>query len=984
MKKQPLSRKDEPSAVTPPKARHVLEDDASGNCVEVANFPVVGIGASAGGLEALESFFKNVPQDSGMAFIVVQHLDPTQKGILVELLQRSTRMPVVQAKDDLKVLPDHVYVIPPNKDLSLLHGSLFLFPPTAPRGLRLPIDFLFRSLADDLQERSVGVILSGMGSDGMLGLRAIKGKAGGCFVQDPATAKFNGMPRSSIDSGLADVIASADELPGRIIAYLRYTPAIVKPELFLETKAKSALEKVVILLRAKTQHDFSHYKNNTVYRRIERRMGLHKIDKISTYVRFLQENPKEIDLLFKELLIGVTSFFRDPAAWEQLRETFIPTLLAERPEGGDLRVWTTGCSTGEEAYSLAIVVKEALETLKPSAHYSLQIFATDLDADAIAKARVGLYPANIVADVSSQRLSRFFVQEEQGYRVGKEIRDTVVFALHNVIKDPPFTKLDILLCRNLLIYFDQDLQKKLLPVFHYSLNPGGLLFLGSSETIGGYSDLFTQLDGKTRFYRSRPSFQRVERLDFSSSVLPRPVGGGVVPAQHVTPNIQTQMEQFLLQHYAPAAVLANAEGDILYISGRTGKYLEPAAGKANLNIFAMARDGLRYELSNAFQKVVQQKKAVTLKSLAIERDNGSQLVDVIVQQFEFSGDTQGMIITVFVDIYNVDKGPRCEASGEEADVCDDVAVLKRKVRDSVEELLKNRQEMQAAQEELRSANEELQSSNEELTTSKEEMQSMNEELETVNNELQARNDELSRANNDMKNLLNSTDIATLFLDDDLNVRRFTNQIVSVINLIPTDVGRPITNITTSLNYAEMVADAREVLRTLAFCEKPISTSDGRWFLVRIMPYRTLDNRIDGVVITFTDISRARNLEETLRGREQEMKMLFAKMPNAFVLFQSMFDNNGALVNCRFAFVNEAFERIAGASNAALVGKTIQEGWPNFDSGWIKLFGQVVATGVQDGFEMLHETTGARYRCTVYRPGIGNDIFCVVFQIYDDV
>ena len=441
-------------------------------------FPIVGIGASAGGLEALEQFLRHVPENSGMAFVIIQHLDPTHKGIMAELLQRTTGMEVFQVRDRMRVKPNSVYVIPPNKDMSILHGVLHLFEPTAPRGLRLPIDFFLRSLAEDRQELSIGVILSGMGSDGTMGLRAIKEKAGVTLVQEPASAKFDSMPRSAIDAGLADLVAPAEDLPGKIVDYLRHALVIAKTDHPLEKKDQSALEKVLILLRTKTGQDFSLYKKNTVYRRVERRMGIHQIDRIAAYVRYLQENSQEVELLFKELLIGVTSFFRDPAAWEQLQGEAIPALLAGRRAGGVLRAWSAGCSTGEEAYSLAIAFKEALEQVKPKASFTLQIFATDLDRDAIDKARQGFYPANIAADVSAERLRRFFIKEENGYRVGKEIREMVTFATQNLIMDPPFTKLDILICRNLLIYLTPELQKKLLPLFHYSLNPDGVLFSG--------------------------------------------------------------------------------------------------------------------------------------------------------------------------------------------------------------------------------------------------------------------------------------------------------------------------------------------------------------------------------------------------------------------------------------------------------------------------------------------------------------------------
>jgi two-component system CheB/CheR fusion protein len=446
-------------------------------------FPIVGIGASAGGLEALELFLRKVPENSGMAFVIVQHLDPTHTGMLTELLQRVTKMKVFQVKDRMRVKQNCVYVIPPNKDMSILHSVLHLFDPITPRGLRLPIDFFLHSLADDRQKECIGVILSGMGCDGTLGLRAIKGKGGLVLAQDPASAKYDSMPKCAIESGMVDIVALAEELPGKIIDYLYHNVTIAKKEQPLEEKDQSALEKALILLRAKTGHDFSLYKKNTMYRRIERRMGIHHIDKIASYVRYLSENPHEVELLFKELLIGVTSFFRDPDAWEQLQREVIPALLAARPAGQLLRAWSVGCSTGEEAYSLAIAFKEALEQAGLAENHTVQIFATDLDPDAIDRARRGIYLANISADISPERLQRFFVKEGNGYRVGKEIRQMVTFATQNVIMHPPFTKLDILICRNLLIYLTPELQKKLMPLFHYSLNPEGILFLGSAESI---------------------------------------------------------------------------------------------------------------------------------------------------------------------------------------------------------------------------------------------------------------------------------------------------------------------------------------------------------------------------------------------------------------------------------------------------------------------------------------------------------------------
>jgi len=873
------------TAAIPPRPARPKKTASPENATDVPHptlFPIVGIGASAGGLEALEQFLAHVPAGSGMAFVIIQHLDPTHKGLLPELLQRVTGMRVVQVRDRTRIHPDCVYVIPPNKDMSILHGVLHLLAPAAPRGLRLPIDFFLRSLALDRQEHGIGVILSGMGSDGTLGLGAIKEKAGVALVQDPVTAKFDSMPRSAIEAGLADIVAAPDALPGKINAYLQSKPLIAPPALALEDNAQGSLEKVVILLRAHTGHDFSLYKRNTIFRRIERRMGLHQLDKMPAYVRFLQDNPQELDLLFKELLIGVTNFFRDPAAWESLRDQAIPALLASRPSGkAALRAWVPGCSTGEEAYSLAIVLKEAMEAFNPVERCTLQIFATDLDRDAIDKARQGFFPENIVADVSAERLSRFFTKEDRGYRLQKEIREMVIFAPQDLIMDPPFTRLDILCCRNLLIYLTPEVQKKLIPLFHYSMNPGGILFLGSSETIGSPAGLFTPLSGKSRIFQKTESALNSVPVEFPSSFSAGPATGPELrPVVKLPASLQSVADQLILQHYAPPSVLANDKGDILYICGRTGKYLEPAAGKANWNIFAMAREGLRYDLAGAFQKALRQKKStgVTIQGIKLADQDDGRCVTLTVERLDAPGPLQGLVMLVFADVAAPAVAPAAgrrsgtpARSTRLAELEKELLRIRDESRTTNEEMQTSQEELRSANEELQSTNEELQSTNEELTTSKEEMQSLNEELQTVNAELQAKVDELSRASNDMKNLLDSTDIATLFLDKDLNVRRFTALVTKIIKLIPGDVGRPITDLTSALHYPELARDAQDVLRTLAAAEKPITTDDNRWFMVRIMPYRTLDDRIDGVVITFSDITVSKMLEAKLRSRQSVLE-----------------------------------------------------------------------------------------------------------------
>ena len=578
-------------------------------------FPIVGIGASAGGLEALELFFSNMPQDSGMAFVVIQHLDPTHAGIMPELLQRITPMKVMQASNALKVKPDTVYVIPPNKSMTVALGALYLFDPVESRGLRLPIDIFLRSLAEDKKGKSIGVILSGMGSDGSMGVKAIKEQSGIVLVQEPSSAKFEGMPGSATKVVVPDVIASAEELPAQLIALLKLGPQN-KSLTLLDSKYKSNLEKIIILLREQSGHDFSLYKKNTLFRRIERRKGIHHIEKIQSYVRFLQENPKEIEILFREMLIGVTSFFRDAALWEMLKENVLPELIGKLSQGQVIRAWVPACSTGEEAYSLAIIFKEVLEKEKKHKNLSLQIFATDLDPDAIDKARKGFFPAGIVADVSTERLSRFFSMEAGGYRVHTSIREMIVFAPHDVIKDPPFTKLDLLTCRNMLIYMELELQSKLLTLFNYSLVPGGILVLGSAETLGANSQGFGELDPRLKIFKRTLTPIGNELMDFPSSFYRNKskINEKKVPIKNVE-NIQTLADQLILQHYSPASVLVSEKGDIVYITGSTGKYLEPVAGKANWNIHVMARDGLRMELPAAFRKVMQDKSPVILHNI---------------------------------------------------------------------------------------------------------------------------------------------------------------------------------------------------------------------------------------------------------------------------------------------------------------------------------------------------------------------------------
>ena len=841
---------------------------------------IIGMGGSAGSLEAFDEFFRNMPADTGLAFVLVSHLDPTHKGIMPELLQRVTTMKVQQAKDGMKVRPNHVYIIPPNKDMSIMHGTLQLLVPSRPRGQRLPIDFFFRHLALDQKERSIGIIFSGMGSDGTLGLKAIKDNLGTVMVQDLSSAKYDGMPQSAINTGMVDFTASANDLPAKLLGYVNHYYKITRELPPAETKAASAMQKISALIRAQTGNDFSLYKKSTVLRRIERRMNVHQINNMNQYVRYLQENSHEIDLLFKELLIGVTNFFREQDAFAVLKENVIPQMLKTKRVGDPIRIWVVGCSTGEEAYSIAIVLRECLDDLKPKGNFKIQIYATDIDKEAIDLARQGTYPANITADVSAERLERFFTKEDENYRIRKEIRDLIIFAPQNILTDPPFTKLDMLSCRNLLIYLNAETQKKLLPLFHYSLGPGGFLFLGSSESIGGSTDLFSPRDNKWKVFKRRETpIARNELIEFPTSRLPFEARTeGIVRTQKESDASVTEIAQSLiLQTIAPPVVLINGNGDILYLTRKTGKYLEPPVGKANLNIYAMAREGLRLELGILIRKAMTEKMKTTSKGLRVKTNGSEQLVNITVSPFEEPEVMRGLMMVQFEDVETPaleaqsSKKKSKSASRQEAinsELENELHSTKERLQTIVEEMETSQEELKSANEELQSINEELQSTNEEMITSKEELQSLNEELTTLNAELQSKNEELSEVNNDMKNLLDSTQIPTIFLDNNLKIRRFTPYATKIANLIQSDVGRPITDIVSNLGYEDLVRDVKDVLQTLVFKEIEVQTRDGAWYLMRIIPYRTANNVIDGVAITFADITDFKKMQELMAERTE--------------------------------------------------------------------------------------------------------------------
>lgn len=849
----------------------VEENLSVGTSTGAPGFPIVGIGASAGGLEALEELFENMPAGTGMAFVVITHLHPGYPSLLPDLLAKVTEIPVVSAADGLRVEPDHIYVGPPGGQIAILHGILHRMETEKAEAPRLPIDYFFRSLAEDQKDRAISIVLSGTGTDGTLGLKAVKGESGMVMVQQPQSAKYAGMPSSAIATGLADYVLAPVAMPQHLIAYVQ-GPYLATEEAPAGVSAvpSEPMQKIFVLLRTRTGHDFSGYKNNTIRRRIERRMNVHQIQKPHQYLRYLQENPHEIDILFKELLITVTNFFRDPDAWQALIP-HLDELIRMRPENYTLRAWVPGCATGEEAFSLAIALRERLENFKQ--HYDVQIFGTDLDAEAIETARAGQYPDGIAVDVSPKRLDRYFLREDSSYRVRKEIREMTIFAPQNVIKDPPFTRLDILSCRNLLIYLNADLQKRLVPIFHYALKPGGLLLLGNSETVGSFTDLFEPLDKRWKIYRRKESATAIHALpDIPAQPVVR--DEGVLPRSVLAPSVKeaqitTLIERLLLRRFAPPSVVVNERGDILYIHGRTGTFLEPAEGQPRANILEMAREGLQIELSGALRECFRKGTDVVREGIRVGSNCDFVHFDLTVSKIHEPEAIRGLLLVTVRPTppavpESAARRPKPKAGDGEriAQLERELQYMKESHQTTQEELETSNEELKSTNEELQSTNEELQSTNEELETSKEEMQSLNEELTTVNAELQSKVDELSRTNDDMQNLLNSTDIATVFLDNYLNIKRFTEQAKDLVMLRQTDVGRPISELTSNLECENLATQCREVLKTLVFRQGEVRTREGKWYLMRIMPYRTAENVIDGLVLTFVNIGQLKQVEES--------------------------------------------------------------------------------------------------------------------------
>lgn len=871
-------------------------------------FSIVGMGASAGGLEAFEKFFHNMTPVSGMAFVLISHLDPSHASILTEILQRATSMRVIEVADQMKVEPNCVYVIPPNRDMAIFHGVLQLSEPLQPRGQRMPIDAFFRSLAEDQAESAVGIVLSGTGTDGTLGLRAILGGGGVTLVQDRDSAKYDGMPDSAIRAGYATHVAAPDKMPEILMSGLRLPhPGAAAP-------VASGINRILMQLRSATGHDFSQYKKTTITRRIERRMSMHNIESMDVYARLLKEHPAEISKLFKELLINVTNFFRDPEAFDALQTEVLPPLLKDKPEDYVFRGWVAGCATGEEAYSIAILLAEYMEETRQM--IKVLLFATDLDDDAIAVARTGFYPPNIAQDMSAERLRRYFVKEEGGFRVKKHIREMVVFAVQNIIKDPPFTRLDLLSCRNLMIYLESEVQNRLIPVFHYALKPGGVLLLSPSESIGNYPDLFSAINRKFKLYRATGTLPVGHVQNSSAPVWVR--GGKEAEDVKIKPletNFAELTRRMLLQTYAPASVVTDENGNILYVHGDTGRYLRPAPGQATLNVVEMARDGLQLHLRNAIMAAVAQRTTTLNQEVLIKTNGDSHTIGFSVRQMP--GRDGQLLLVSFQDVSQPVKRGKPPARAELARLDElekELSYTRENLQATIEEQQASNEELKSTNEELQSTNEELQSTNEELETSKEELQSVNEELITVNTELQAKIEQLAKMQNDMKNLLDNINIGTLFLDIHLRIRRISRDVVKIYRLVATDLERPLADIKSNILDGDLLTDAQQVLDTLVPFERVVHTSEAS-FLARIQPYRTLDNVIDGVVLTFTDISERIRAEQAVRDARELAEGIVNTVREPLLVLDS---------NLRVVTASRSFYRYFQTSERLTVGSLLYQ------------------------------------------------------------
>jgi two-component system CheB/CheR fusion protein len=857
----PANKKEESSIVRTPISQHNR------------NFPIVVIGSSAGGLEAFLALLKNLPSNTGMAFVFVSHQDPSHPSNLTNLLSKATSMPTTLVRDRMLIEPNHVYVIPPDRDMTITAGYLRLSRRLTGR-VHMPIDSFFTSLADYKKNQAIGVVLSGTATDGTLGLTAIKAANGVTFAQDSASAKYSGMPRHAIESHVVDIVLPPEKIANELanIAKHPLLADVKKEQPETTSQIPSAMTQIFEMLKKTTGVDFTHYKPSTVMRRINRRMLLHKKESLEGYASFLKKNPGSVEALYEDILINVTSFFRDPEIFDTLKNTILRKLI-KTPYSGEqiLRIWVPGCSSGEEPYSIAMIIQEFLSENQVG-KVNVQVFATDVSERAIEHARAGFYPSAIANDVSPERLRRFFTKNENGYQIQKLIRDSCVFARHNVTKDPPFSKIDLISCRNLLIYLGPILQRKVMPIFHYALNPHGYLILGSSESIGGFADYFFPADKKFKIYSkklvaSKLRFDQVEPFSHDRIV------AGQAETQRIPFNdkdILREGDKLLLSRFVPASVVINQDFNILQFRGKTAPFLEPASGEASLNIMKMAKEGVSGVLREVLLKAKKTGAPVEKKKIPVVVDGQQRLFNLEVTPFTVIQSQEYFYLVLF-ELITIAEGTKKAVSrrSQQTDIDAnrlrvELNATKDYLQSIIEEHEATNEELRAANEEILSSNEELQSTNEEMETAKEELQSANEELTTVNEELQVRNLELTDLNNDLTNFLASMNIAIVMLGRNLRIRKFTPMAERVLNLIPTDVGRPVTDINLNIVIPDLSSQIMEVIDTMSIKELETQDKSGHWYHVQIRPYKTMDNKIDGAVLVFLDIDELkRNLGETL-------------------------------------------------------------------------------------------------------------------------
>lgn len=939
--------------------------------------PVVGIGASAGGLKALKELFEAMPADSGMGFVVVQHLDPKRESHMAELLGRITSMPVAEVRQGMRVEPDHVYVIRPNRELTFNRHVLHLADPSERRGARHPIDIFFRSLGEDLEERAIGVVLSGTGSNGSAGIRTIKELGGLTIAQNLETADHTGMPRSAIATGMIDDILAPAEIPDALLRHARQIEHLATQPEDLAEDGERAMNRLLAFLRARSGHEFRCYKKSTLTRRIHRRMSLCGHTQLPEYEQFLHRKPEEVDALVKDLMISVTGFFRDPGAWQALDQKVIARLVRERESGDSIRVWVPACATGEEAYTVAALLAARAEAAQKT--FEVKIFATDTAEHHLESARRGVFPAAIENDVPPERLTRFFEEAEDSYRVKPELRDWVIFAPQDLLRDAPFFRLDLITCRNLLIYLEEEAQSRVLALFHFALNEGGHLFLGNAESVSHHASLFESVSKKWRIYR-RLGPTRHDIIDFpiihreGRARRATQAGPDHVPA--VRPPAIAQ--RALAERYAPASVLIDRGNHILYFHGPTEKYLSQPAGEPTRDLLTMAREGVRRRLRGAVQEAIGRNGATSFEAWIRA---GDAMTRCAVTVEPLRGPTaDGLLLVSFEDAEEsaapapTTPAPEADEQAREFEFETELQRVRDELSRTIEQLETSNEELKASNEEITSMNEELQSSNEELETSKEELQSLNEEVNTVNSQLQRKVEELEDTTNDLRNLLASTDIATIFLDRRLRIRWFTPAMTQLADLVGSDVGRPLAHFATRFADRHLLTAAQGVLEKLTPVEAEVEADDARWYLRRILPYRTQDDRIGGVVVTFTEVTAAKQSEQVLRAAHEHMQSIYDTMREPLLVLSP---------DLRVKSANSAFYSTFQVDPEDTEGRLVYElGDRQWDIPRLReLLGDILpANQAFDDFEVEHEFAGLGRRTMLLNARRLDDVQLILLAI----